>query len=302
MDQTTLTTTNVTLKNTATTTVVPVTLSYDVGTNRLTLTPTGPLSNATNYTVTVTTAVKDLAGNALAAQFTSSFLTAAVTDTTPPTIVSRTPPNLATDVATNANVTVTFSEPMDSTTITTTTVTLKPTAGGTNVIATVACTPLTPCTTVTLTPSAALDNNTSYTVTVTTGVKDRSGNQLAAQSTWAFTTAADITRPTVINTNPADNSITVSRTTAITVTFSESMKPVTVTSATNIFIAPTAGGANASGTLSYNDALKQAIFTPTAGTPLLANTQYTVTVTTGVQDLAGNGLLGNFIFKFTTGP
>jgi methionine-rich copper-binding protein CopC len=141
-----------------------------------------------------------------------------------------------------------------------------------------------------------------YTVTVTTGVKDRAGNQLAAQSTWTFTTVADITRPTVISTDPPDNSVTVSRTAAISITFSESMKAVTVTSATNIFIAPTAGGANASGTLSYNDSLKQAIFTPTAGTPLLANTQYTVTVTTGVQDLAGNGLLGNFQFKFTTGP
>jgi hypothetical protein len=147
----------------------------------------------------------------------------------------------------------------------------------------------------------ALDNNTGYTITVTTGVKDRAGNALAAQFTSTFTTELDLTRPTVINTDPPDNSLTVSRTSAITITFSESMKAATVTSATNIFIAPTAGGANASGTLSYNDALKQAIFTPTAGTPLLPNTQYTVTVTTGVQDLAGNSLLGNFIFKFTTG-
>jgi hypothetical protein len=46
----------------------------------------------------------------------------------------------------------------------------------------------------------------------------------------------------------------------------------------------------------------KAIFTPQAGTTLLANTQYTVTVTSGIQDLAGNSLLGTFQFKFTTGP
>ena len=34
-----------------------------------------PLAQGTNYTVTVSTGVKDVAGNALAAQFTSTFNT-----------------------------------------------------------------------------------------------------------------------------------------------------------------------------------------------------------------------------------
>jgi methionine-rich copper-binding protein CopC len=299
MDQTTLTTTNVTLKNTATTTVVPVTLSYDVGTNRLTLTPTGPLSNATNYTVTVTTAVKDLAGNALAAQFTSSFTTVTVTDTTAPTIVSRTPANGATNVATNTTVTVTFSEPMDSTTITTTTVSLKPTAGGANVAATVVCTPLTPCTTVTLTPTAALDNNTSYTVTITTGVKDRAGNALAAQSTSTFTTVADTTPPTITATSPINGATGVATSAVVTVTFSEDMD-ITTINGTTFTLKTTVGSIPVTGVVSYNTTTRVATFTPSGA--LTANTNYTATVTNGAKDAAGNALAVNASFSFTTAP
>jgi hypothetical protein len=299
MDQTTLTTTNVTLKNTATTTVVPVTLSYDVGTNRLTLTPTGPLSNATNYTVTVTTAVKDLAGNALAAQFTSSFLTAAVTDTTPPTIVSRTPPNGTTNVATNTTVTVTFSEAMDAATINTTTITLKPTASGTNVTATVTCNTPAPCTTATLTPSAPLLNNTSYTVTVTTGVKDVAGNALAAQSTSTFTTVADTTPPTITATSPTNGTTGIATSTIVTVTFSEDMD-ITTINGTTFTLKTTVGSIPVAGVVSYNTTTRVATFTPSGA--LTASTSYTATVTNGAKDTAGNALAVNASFSFTTAP
>ena len=67
--------------------------------------------------LTVKTGAKDAAGNPLVSQFTSTFTTAAIADNTAPTIVSRSPANNATGVATNTLVTVTFSEPMDPTTI-----------------------------------------------------------------------------------------------------------------------------------------------------------------------------------------
>ena len=298
IDQTTLS--NITLKNTGTSAIVPTTVSYDVGTNRATLTPTGPLSNATNYTVTVGTGVKDLAGNSLAAQFVSTFTTIAVSDNTPPTIVSRTPGIGATGVATNTTVTVTFNEAMDATTINTTTISLKPSAGGSNIAATVTCNTPAPCLTGTLTPTAPLLNDTNYTVTVTTGVKDVAGNALAAQATWTFTTIIDTTAPTVTATSPA-NGTTVAAPATITVTFSEDMDPATLNGTlTNFTVKTTAGSINVPGTVSYNTTTRVATFTPTVA--LLANTGYTVTVTTGAKDLAGNGLTGNFTFLFTTSP
>ena len=56
---------------------VAATLSYDDGTYTVTLNPDASLSNSTTYTVIVTTAVEDAAGNNLAATFVSDFTTIA---------------------------------------------------------------------------------------------------------------------------------------------------------------------------------------------------------------------------------
>ena len=60
--------------------VVPATVSYNASTNAVTLTPNTALANSTTYTVAVmggTNGIKDMAGNALAANASSSFTTAA---------------------------------------------------------------------------------------------------------------------------------------------------------------------------------------------------------------------------------
>ena len=56
---------------------MPATISYPVGTVTATLTPTSPLTYATPYRAVVTTGAKDLAGNAIAADFNWTFATAA---------------------------------------------------------------------------------------------------------------------------------------------------------------------------------------------------------------------------------
>ena len=66
----TITTSTFTLRNTATSAAVAATVSY--GNGIATLTPSTPLSNATNYTATVrggAGGVKDVAGNPLASDF-----------------------------------------------------------------------------------------------------------------------------------------------------------------------------------------------------------------------------------------
>jgi len=150
-----------------------------------TFTPSSALAANTVYTGTITTGAKDLAGNAIASNYTWSFTTAAavVTDVTPPTVLSTVPANNTTSIATSIHPAVTFSEAMSSTTINTTNFTLK--QGSTAVAGTVAYSG----TTATFTPSSALAANTVYTGTITTGAKDVAGNAIASNYTWSFTTA-----------------------------------------------------------------------------------------------------------------
>ena len=86
MDATTITgTTNVRLNVTVGGAVVAGTVTYNAGMNMAIFSPTLPLVVSTGYTVTVTTGVKDVAGNAMASQFTSTFTTTAGADATAPT-------------------------------------------------------------------------------------------------------------------------------------------------------------------------------------------------------------------------
>ncbi|MGI9043509.1 MAG: Ig-like domain-containing protein [Gemmatimonadaceae bacterium] len=298
MDPATITTSTITVRNTVTTVVVAGTMSYDQATRTAAFTP-GGLSNLTNYTVTVTTGVRDLAGNALAAPFTSTFTTAPAADVIPPTIVSRSPANGVTSIAIDTVVRVTFSEPMDPATINTSTITLTPTSGGSPVAATVTYVPST--NTAVLDPTPLLAYNTSYTITVTTGVKDVAGNSLAAQSTSTFTTTPDTVAPTVTARRPT--ALTgVADTVNVTVTFSESMDAATINGTTFTLTRTTGVGSPASvaGAVSYSDANFTATLNPSAN--LTAGATYTATVTTGAKDKAGNALTGNFSFSFTVAP
>ena len=86
-------------------------------------------------------------------------------DTTPPTVRSTSPASGATGVALNTTISATFSETMDTSTITTSTFTLS---GG--ITGTVSYNDTSK--TSTFTPSANLSYSTTYTATITTGVKD----------------------------------------------------------------------------------------------------------------------------------
>ena len=138
-------------------------------------------------------------GYTLAATFNSLFITAALVI---PTVTSVVPANSATNVATNSAVTVTFNEPMNASTITSSTIQLL--NGGTPVAATVTYNAST--NTATLTPTAALANVTVYTVVVhgntdSPRVQDTTGNTLTATFNSTFTTAA-LVIPTVTASHP----------------------------------------------------------------------------------------------------
>lgn len=106
------------------------------------------------------------------------------TDTTPPTVSSTTPPNDATDISVNTDITATFSEAMDTSTITADTFLVS---GSDNIAGTVTYSG----TTATFTPTTALDYNHTYITTINTDAKDMVGNALEDDYTWSFTTGSD---------------------------------------------------------------------------------------------------------------
>ena len=113
---------------------------------------------------------------------------AATIDTTPPTILSSdpgTPGAAGAGVSPNAQVSVTFSEPMSDVSVASG-VGFTVTLGGVAVAGTITNVDGV----VTFTPTAPLLLDTTYTVTVTTGAKDVAGNALAAPYTWTFKTDA----------------------------------------------------------------------------------------------------------------
>jgi len=200
MDPLTMTTANFTLKQG--TTAVTGTVAT-VG-NTLTFTPAANLGNSLVYTATITTGVRDLAGNAMAAAYVWQFTTSAAADTTAPTVTAKVPVANATLVPVNSNITATFSEAMAPLTINTVTFTLK--QGTTPVTGAVTYTG----STATFNPASALAGGIVYTATITAGAKDIAGNPLAL-TTWNFTTVALATGPAPVLLGSAGNFVVLAK-------------------------------------------------------------------------------------------
>src|SRR6185369_13338343 len=257
-----------------------------------TFTPGASLAPLTVYTATITTAAKDLAGNALVTNYSWSFTTASVPDVTAPTVIATVPVNAATGVAISGKLTAAFSEAMDPLTISATSFTLK--QGVAPIVGAVSYAGVT----ATFTPASSLAPNTFYTATITTTARDLAGNALVTDFNWSFTTgsAADITAPTVIATVPVNAATAVGINQTVNATFSEAMDPLTITTASVTLKGP--GATSVAGTVGYDVVSRIATFTPTAN--LAPLTVYTATITTAAKDLAGNALAVNFNWSFTT--
>ncbi|HQU93392.1 MAG TPA: DUF4082 domain-containing protein, partial [Pyrinomonadaceae bacterium] len=112
-------------------------------------------------------------------------------DMTPPTLTARTPADLSTNNSIGTNVTATFSEGMDQSTISGVTFELREQSDNTLVPSSVSYN--SGSRTATLDPNSNLEYSTAYVAKVTggeSGVKDAAGNPLASDASWTFTTAA----------------------------------------------------------------------------------------------------------------
>jgi Ice-binding-like/Bacterial Ig-like domain len=256
-----------------------------------TFTPAATLAFGTTYTGTITTGATDLGGTPLLANYVWTFATIAPTPA--PTVISTIPVNTATGVPLTQVLSATFSEAMSCATLASPAATFVLTGpGATPVNGAVSCAGAV----ATFTPPGDLVVNTVYTATITTGAEDLDGTPLGANYVWTFRTLPAPTPPTVISTVPVNLSTGVPINQALSATFSVAMTPATIDATT--FTLAVTGGAAVTGVVTYVAAGSVATFTPAAN--LLPSTQYTATITTGAQDLAGIGLASNYVWKFTT--
>ncbi|MGZ3456917.1 MAG: Ig-like domain-containing protein [Archangium sp.] len=157
------------------------TVRYDAASWTATFTPSAALAYSTVYTVSLAN-IQDLSHLALTPT-SWSFTTGTAPDTTPPTVTSVSPANGATGVASSDPILVTFSESVDTTSLTG--IRLLQVSNGTYVAGGVTYNSTTRV--ASLTPTVLLGSLTTYEVQVNE-VKDLAGNVMAAPFTSRFNT------------------------------------------------------------------------------------------------------------------
>ncbi len=329
MDPATLTSASFTLECPAGTPTAGSVTYLDAGnvaTLRLPATPNLPTN--TSCTATVTTAAKDLAGNALASNFVWRFTTGATPDTSRPrvtlTVPATTTPGPTPGVATNTAITAVFNEEMDPATL------ISPATSFTLTCPLCASAPAgsvgyaVGSKMATFTPSAVLEAGKTYTATIKgTGASpatDLATNALAGNPAlpatandyvWTFTTAtpAPAANVTVSSSNPAAGAPAVCSNSSINATFTVPsglrMDPATITTLTFTVTGPGATAVTAASVLLDGATGRIATFTPASS--LTPGVLYTATIKSGaagVKDLAipANAMVSDYTWTFTAGP
>jgi hypothetical protein len=240
------------------------------------------------YGARIATGATDAAGNPLAVDFTWVFTTERS-----PAVTATVPATGALNVPITAKVSAQFTKAMAAGSFTSSTFVVR--EGGNDVAGTISVSG----TNATLDPTSNLLPNTVYTVTITTGVTDVSGNHMTGDEVWSFTTgsASDVTAPTVTATDPDDTEVGVARDKHIRAFFSEAMDLATLNTTT--FTVSLAGVPHP-GTVEYSGTI--VTFKPTAGNFYSPSSVYTARITTAATDISGNAIAVEKVWTFTTRP
>ena len=267
-------------------TTVEIPASASVSGNVITLTPLSPLPGGAAISIQspYNDYLRDAAGNLLGG-FGSSFTTASVTDTTPPTVTSVTPADGTTGVGRNAPVTITFSEPINPSTVRASTVSLFNGATALSDSVSLGADGRS----ITLTTTLPADS--TITVAVTDGIKDLSGNAVVA-FTSGFSTALDIPAggPFVTNQRPTGGAVPTD--TPITLVFNRRMNPTTTAGAIRV----SENGLAKAGSASLSADGLTLIFIPAARYAFSAIIQ--VFVTESATDISGVALGAKYTGQF----
>lgn len=230
------------------------------------------------YTLAVASTARDVNGNYLLPSFSMTFVPE------PHFRVRATsPPNGAAGVSANAPIYLGFNSPVDSTIFSAIQIT-PPIPGGRWLF---------PYyysdSTWIIFEHQGMSNNATYAVRVDAGARDRYGNQLPQQFILTFSTDAFRVRDTY----PANGSTNVYLNPTVYIHLSGPVDTSTVRPA--VSISPSAA---------VNYVLNQGAvyfsFFPTYG--FLANTRYTVTISTSLRSMTGSPLAAPYSFSFTTAP
>lgn len=290
----------------------------------------------TQYVVEIGANVKDTAGNPVQGNrpggsghiifFTTSAgdMTNQITTTNfgtggqymPPYVTGTTPSPGAFGVPTNVKITVNFSEPMDSTSLTSNLKLYRVSpAPGEYVSAAVSLDTATNKI-ATLTPSSSLTAGGQYSIRVLGGAKSASNITMAPpdkltntifQADFNIGNSADTGAPTVLGSSlemyTVASSCSVNKCITnvpvnvgvIDIGFSKDMDSSTLNSS-NITL--TSGTSSINTSITYDSPSRSVKITPS--TVLYTNTSYTLTITTSVKAMNGTAFAANYVASFTT--
>jgi len=204
-------------------------------------------------------------------------------DTTAPQVVSFSPPSGATGVATDATITIVFSEDMDTAT-----------AAGQITLSAGSVTSLDWADARTLEVAhSAWDTGAGVTVTVGSGLADLAGNPLAApQQVTFYVESADLV---FLDSDPADGATGVNRSAVVLLLFSAEMNSSTFGAAVTL----TDADENPLAFTVHEGEGSWMVVDPDADLP--ADQTITLTVSTAAQDWGGRNLAAPATVSFTTG-
>jgi hypothetical protein len=168
--------------------------------------------------------------------------------------------------------------------------------------------------TITMTPAALLQKGAAYSVIITSGVNEKSGEPVVDQDlSWIFNTvpvdgvndiAPETDPPQVIATQPEKNSADSFPDATISIHFSHAMDSATINAKTILLSQITQGKlglrsyAPIDGTVSYDDDLHSAFFIPKQ--PLPSKTTFEVTVKAGIRSVARLPMEQDVVWTFAT--
>ncbi|MCB1160412.1 MAG: Ig-like domain-containing protein, partial [Leptospiraceae bacterium] len=250
----------------------------------LRITPTSPLSYDTNYTLLLTTGIKDEKGNQIQSDYSFQFHTAQKKDSIPPEITATDPVSGQTGILSGHTILVTFSEELSADSVSADTIQITTDTGNIDKNYTVSGNVLQ------IIASPYLPTQKKISLSIKKEISDLAGNPMSSDYEFFFYTADDIP-PTVKATNPTNNASMVSPNSKISILFSEVLDYNTVNAATVLF---QKDGVPVEATIELKD--DTIWISPLSSLELTAN--YTVTLTGGLKDLYGNALAENYTFSF----
>jgi large repetitive protein len=260
----------------------------------LVFTPTQPLSSSTTYTV-VAQGVKASSGVPMTQVFQSTFTTGLTSTSTTGSATLTSPPDLATNVPTNAAFSVQFSQQVDPATVTAQTFYLTDGVGG----------PLAPGMlqvdasgyTASFVPTTPYHVGHYYYAYLTGGILSVTQTPILANS-FSFMTGFDpqTVGPQLLGVSPANSLTGIPLNSLVVAQFNE---PINVISATN-GLQVQQGGVAIPGAVALSNGNTQITFTPQPA--LSPSTVYTIAATAQLTDVSENPLMNPGTFTFTTGP